>query len=453
MTAIAQDPVPLNKVGEEVFGTGYLPEPPGPDAAPLEYGKPSAGIQIPDALQETASRAFTARYGERGLTESSREIFKRLPAQKKFRKLNSLPGYKHVTASIAQPFEALHAEAQASLKVHFVYVGQGAGAILEFPCGVAVIDTGGEWASGTGSVDGEKLFEAALDKFFNERPALNRTIDVLYTSHPHSDHNAGLALISGRMGGAAYAVRNVVDNGQRHEKGTLRAQTDFKDWVQQKGGKYTAVTVDAIRSMTGATNSVIDPFPACKGVDPKITALWGADFEHIKPPIDSDNPWFNPNNHSLVLRIDFGKSSMMFLGDLQTQAGNVLFDMYKDNRDILNVGLYHVSHHGAQSSHLKKLISAMSPEMAIISMGDRKARGRASADEHGHPRKAVVDDLQAGPAAVSGSRQPQGFEMALGQHQFESHRVTRAIYGTGWDGALVVEATADGKYRVISGQQ
>ena len=74
------------------------------------------------------------------------------------------------------------------LIVHYVYVGQGAGAILEFPCGVAVIDSGGEYGSGD---NGGKMFVDYLETFFAARPQFNRTIDVLFTSHPHKDICSG----------------------------------------------------------------------------------------------------------------------------------------------------------------------------------------------------------------------------------------------------------------------
>ncbi|TIS10477.1 MAG: hypothetical protein E5X14_00845 [Mesorhizobium sp.] len=86
------------------------------------------------------------------------------------------------------------ASSDATMYVHYVDVGQGAGAILEFPCGVALIDVGGEWAND--GVDGEIMFKNYLDKFFETRPYLNNTIDVVFLSHPHADHINGASFAS-----------------------------------------------------------------------------------------------------------------------------------------------------------------------------------------------------------------------------------------------------------------
>jgi hypothetical protein len=114
---------------------------------------------------------------------------------------------------------------------------------------------------------------------------------------------------------------NVVTNGQdegsgkwpqrqlhRYVEGNPNDLTDNKP--------YCAVTLDSIPKQTGLHNDVIDPV-VCPGVDPKITALWGM--------VSSNQGWGqehlkNVNNHSIALRIDFGKASLLLTGDMEEVA-------------------------------------------------------------------------------------------------------------------------------------
>lgn len=147
--------------------------------------------------------------------------------------------------------------ASPSMFAHFVYVGQGAGAILEFPCGVAVIDTGGQY---NGDTEGDRLFNNYLDRFFLEHPQYHQTIDVLFTSHPHQDHLDGLPLLM--AGGVPrYRVLHVVDNGQSSGGQSIGKQVRFRNAVLQQNGAYAGVSVTAALLPDGASNAVIDPIP------------------------------------------------------------------------------------------------------------------------------------------------------------------------------------------------
>ncbi|HMO74426.1 MAG TPA: MBL fold metallo-hydrolase [Sphingopyxis sp.] len=443
---VAQDAVgvPVSRVGEEIFAGDYLPEPPQEEAVPLEPGQPLAGFAIPGA--EAMSNA--------GLAEAlaKRERADRTPAApnapllRNIRRANGLPRFRKSAAiPAAQPLDPA-----AELKVHFVNVGQGAGAILEFPCHTAIIDTGGEYAKGPDTVDGGKLFADYLARFFAERPNRKNVIDLLITSHPHADHLKGLALIPQGNAAGPYRVRNVVDNGQTHRKGSLEAQKAFRQWAvsQAPPASYSYVNFRSAITATGVTNRVIDPIGYCGGVDPVITALWGAYNEKIRP----NSAWENPNNHSVVIRVDFGRSSFLFTGDLEDVGAKEMLREYEDNLAVFDVDVYHVSHHGAGNDTFDALIRAMTPRYAILSMGAPAARVEKTAWAYGHPRAKVIDALQKEPDIVSESRRPKRFPVAPAVKRFTDHPVTRAIYGTGWEDTIVMSARADGTLRIVSGQ-
>jgi beta-lactamase superfamily II metal-dependent hydrolase len=439
-----EQPLVVNAEGEEIFGPGYLPSDPVSPGAPLQVGKPSAGFQI-KMNQNVDGREFLS-----GANPASQTV----PLRRTVRKMRNLPKFKFKTPSAlrtsnigladdSEPVSAVLSE----MTLHTVYVAQGAGAILEFPCGVAVIDTGGEF--GPGAAKGGKLFVDYLNAFFDSRPHLNRTIDVLFTSHPHMDHLAGLSSIF-PQGGAAFTVRNIVDNGQSGSSGSLLRQTKARNTAIASGAGYSAVRLQDQFSATGATNKVIDPF-ICPTVDPIITAFWGSRNEAVSGAATSMvHKYNNPNNHSVVLRVDFGKASFLFTGDLQDEAISDMLKEYDDNPGVFDVGVYHVGHHGADNGTTDSLLRATSPKIALISMGDKSSQKPSTAFDHGHPRTTTLRRMQVRPGIVSDSRVPVVFWGAKAEETpFLPVRITKAIYGTGWEGTIKLRARSDGSYQIL----
>jgi competence protein ComEC len=78
---------------------------------------------------------------------------------------------------------------QAQTKVHYINVGQADAILLEFDHAAMMIDAGGE---ATRSAEEKTHLVAYLNKFFERRPDLNRTIHTIIISHPHKDHTMRL---------------------------------------------------------------------------------------------------------------------------------------------------------------------------------------------------------------------------------------------------------------------
>jgi beta-lactamase superfamily II metal-dependent hydrolase len=445
-------PLYLDEQGEEVFGPGYLPTSPPDIGARQRAGQPAAGFRLSaraqrwlDALRPAAALAeLRERFPDAAAGLSRWRA--RLPAARAL----AVPLRRSVR-ELLLPIRPAAAAARSApppagpvreMTAHFVDVGQGAGAILEFPCGVAVIDTGGEYNSG---VDGAKRFTDYLDAFFVARPRLNRTIDVLITSHPHKDHLYGLSRMFGDDA-PRYRVRNIVDNGQTHAKGSVGVQTRARAAAVRAGAGYNAVELKSQVSATGTTNKVIDPL-ACRGVDPVITAFWGGRNDALHGR--SARRYSTPNNHSVVVRVDYGRASFLFLGDLQREGAADMFEEYADNLGVFDVDVLHASHHGADNGTTDELLKILTPKLAVISMGARGDSGSATAWGHGHPRASVLRAMQEAPHVVSGMRAPATFWAADAEETpFSPVTVDRAIYATGWEGTVLLKARSDGSYRL-----
>ena len=312
-----------------------------------------------------------------------------------------------------------------TMSVHLLDVGQGAATLLEFPCGAVLVDTGGEQ---------NPLFDAVpalvrqLDAFFATRPDLQRTLELLVITHPHLDHVRGIPAVLEH-----YVVKRVVDNGMRGESHVSSQEEALHAFIDAHHLPYRAVKLADVGA-DGLTDDVIDPI-ACAEVDPTIRVLWGA---VAKDPgwgsRDGRSNFDNANNHSVVTRVDFGRSSIVITGDLEVPGIKGLLEKYAGTH-VLATDVYEVGHHGSWNGTTPALVHALMPQVALIGMGPPERQDEFSAWAFGHPRKVTLDALND----VSGTRAPLDVQAAVGPHSFVHVVETHAVYATGWDGPVVVD--------------
>jgi competence protein ComEC len=325
-----------------------------------------------------------------------------------------------------------------TMRAHFIDVGQGAATLIEFPCAAVLIDTGGE---SNGDFDSTAALMDYLDSFFRRRSDLEDTFASIILTHPHVDHTRGVPAVLGK-----YKVQNAVTNGLETGSGKVgqialhKKVSDSEVEGSPERIGFVAVRRQDVPQGTGLTNGIIDPV-TCPTVDPKITALWGS-FA-VAPPGWTATDFGNLNNHSVAIRIDFGKASFLVTGDLEEIAIRD-FIAYYQNTSLLDVDVYQVGHHGSANGTTEPLLRAMTPDMAVIAMGPASRQTTWTAWAYGHPRKVIVDLLQK---HVNKTRQKTMVQAATGVKAFTSVSLTRAIYGTGWDGTVVLEADVNGTWK------
>jgi competence protein ComEC len=338
-----------------------------------------------------------------------------------------------VSSTEAQP-------APQEMRLHMIDVGQGEAILIEFPCAAALIDTGGESNSEFDSTD---ALMGYLDGFFKRRTDLKNRLDLLVLSHPHIDHTRGAKQVL-----AAYKPKNVVTNGQTTGSGKLGqiAAQQYASDTEATPTKaddvgFEAVVVEDLPQGHGLTDKVIDPIN-CGTVDPKLQVLWGA---HRQNPGWTKAVFADANNHSVVLRLDFGDASFLFSGDLEKEAITDLVSRYKDTT-LLDVDVYKVGHHGSDNATTAEFLKAITPKMAVMSMGPKDREDQWTAWAYGHPRKSTIDLLLA---SVAGTRPDVTFSEATAVKTFTPVVIKKAIYATGWDGAFVLQAKTDGTVAVM----
>jgi competence protein ComEC len=317
----------------------------------------------------------------------------------------------------------------------FIDVGQGNATLLEFPCGAVLIDAGGENDSTTAGL------VQFLEAVFRRRQDLNRTLAGIIITHNHVDHTRALREVVERFG-----VRNFVENGQRG--GSPQGDVDV-NWVvanRVSGGRnVTVFDVDAAdaeaRGGSGYTDAVVDPV-RCSGVDPVITIL-SADLAQ-DPGWDADT-FGNKNNHSIVVRVDFGAASFLFTGDLEEPAIERMVERYVTT-PRLDVDVWLVGHHGSRNGTTERLLAAVTPAIAVLSVGHWTPGRLWTAWAYGHPRLQTVEMLSN---SVRRSRStPLTALVATAIKLAKDVVIRQAIYATGWEGTITVRATSRGEYRV-----
>jgi competence protein ComEC len=353
---------------------------------------------------------------------------------------------------------ALLAPAGNEMVAHFIDVDQGMSVLLEFPCGAALIDAGG-WGNPTPNQDyddsgpvGDHLI-AYLNAFFARRTDLHRTLDVVFQTHAHIDHNRYMRRVVSQGG---FTIGGYVHNGTDAERHSGSANARWILGLPRPARLRNApVTLPptphipiepvteaeiAARGTAGVGGPVIDPI-ACPGVDPEILVLSGS--RSVNPGWSADD-FKDDNNHSLVIRVRYDKALFLFSGDMETKAMDALVARYA-NTPMLDVGVWAAGHHGSENGTTDGMVLAMSPEIAVLSVGPSSLQKPYSAWQYGHPRSGPITILER---YIERQRTPRTVQVATGMHVFSPHVMTDAIYATGWDGDVAVTGSADGTYQV-----
>ena len=348
-----------------------------------------------------------------------------------------------------QPERPPDTDKSDKMTMHVINIGQGTALLFEFPCGAILVDTGGEENE---AFDSTKVLQSYLQDFFDRRPDLDRALSALVITHPHIDHTRGIDAVR-----KIARIDNVITNGQEIEDLGGTPQRNLHAWVNRfnKHSKKNPIGMAHLDATeipeTGLTNTTIDPISSCdsSGVDPQITALWGR--------VTGKRGYSdNPNNHSVVLRIDFGKGSIMMTGDLEFEGLDHMSRKYRNNERLLDVDVYMVGHHGSKNATAPHLMRAMSPKVAVISAGPYERNYSWTARKYGHPNIKAIDELRDPHNGVSWFRDSRkvwvGVSGAWEERQsvFKKDVINRAIYATSWDGTIKVDVYDNGWLEVIT---
>lgn len=220
----------------------------------------------------------------------------------------------------------------------FIDVGQGDSIFLEFPNGKnMLIDAGENYESET------------VQSFINSKGYFS--LDYVVGTHPHTDHIGGLESIIRRYEIGEIYLPKVVHTSKTYE--------NLLTTINELGYKVNS----AISGM-----EIINE----KGLEVKILSPKNSNYSEL-------------NNYSVVIKIVFGNTSFLFMGDAETVVEDEILD--EVNADVVKVG-----HHGSDTSSSEEFVKSVNAKYAVIMSGFD--------NQYDLPDKAIVDRWKSNGAEV-----------------------------------------------------
>jgi competence protein ComEC len=184
--------------------------------------------------------------------------------------------------------------------------------------------------------------------------------DLLVSTHSHADHLLGLQAVAELAGARGIILSALPDDG---------ASDDLKAIAKRKGIPVRYVSAgDVIWSEPNLTVRVLSPETG-----------WSP-----------GNP--DPNQTSLVLRLEYLDFSMLLMADSGEEAENRLA-----RRDALEeADVVKIGHHGSEFGTTSGFLASVHPKLAVISVGRNR---------YGHPSSGALDRIRSAGAAIHVTRQ------------------------------------------------
>lgn len=244
---------------------------------------------------------------------------------------------EQIVEDIIQEFS----DVDGTLEMHVIDVGQ-ADCILIIQDDVVMLVDAGTMSS--------------ADKVVNYLKSLNITkIDVLVATHQHHDHIGGMS--------------KIIDN---FEIGVIYMLDLSKEKIDTKS--YNSF-ISAIEEWSKQEeNNVL--FAKDEEGDLREFELGQANVRFIAP---TGNRYIIKNNYSIVMKITFGKTSILLAADAEKKSEmEMLNSGYNLKADVLKIG-----HHGSNSSTTENFLNAVEPTYAILSVGKD--------NDYGYPDRQVMN--------------------------------------------------------------
>lgn len=225
------------------------------------------------------------------------------------------------------------------LTVNFLDVGQGDAIFIETPFHNQVLIDGGPGS-------------AVLSQLGQVMPFYDKEIDLVILTHPDADHLSGLVEVVER-----YKVNKVVTTG-------VKTNTkEFQVWqkaIQNKNIPIQIAEADQVIKLSQNIHLYV------------LTPFEDVDGKEVK----------DLNETSIVNRLVYGDFKALLTGDAEFKTEKELLerDIFIDS-DVLKVG-----HHGSKNSTSQDFLDVVSPEVAVIQVGEN--------NRYHHPTAEVLGRLK-----------------------------------------------------------
>lgn len=198
-----------------------------------------------------------------------------------------------------------------------------------------------------------------LSKLGRAMPFYDRTIELIVSTHPDSDHLAGLVEVMKN-----YEIGAILTNGRDCASAICQ---EFNRIVKRKNIKTTVADIGQ-----------------------KIDFGYGAKMDILLPNRPSKDTAVKneDNNLSIISRLAYGADSFLFTGDAEAKEEAELASVWPD----LKTEVLKVAHHGSKNSTSELFLDKIKPKLSVISVGAK--------NRYGHPRPETLEKLKKIGAAI-----------------------------------------------------
>lgn len=232
-------------------------------------------------------------------------------------------------------FMLLPLSAYSELQTHFLDVGQG-------DCTIVLCD--GE----TMVIDGGPRASASKVYNYVKKTLKLQHIDYVISTHPHLDHVYGLSSVLN-----AAPVDLILSPVLEWDS---KAFGFMLKYAEKQSAPISVPKEGDTLQLGGATVTILHCWP--EAID-----------------------YGRTNDSSIVVRIDYGKTSFIITGDAEDWSEYMMIDSGTN----LKADVLRIAHHGSNTASTMEFLQAVQPEYAVISVG--KDNG------YGHPHQEVLERL------------------------------------------------------------
>jgi len=218
------------------------------------------------------------------------------------------------------------------VQFHFIDVGQGDAALIRTEKGDILID------AGTNS--SEDQLKAYLDKLGVTE------LEYAVFTHPHEDHIGGADMILN-----TYTVKRVILPDKEHDSKTFERMLDA---IEAEKCEVIMATPDKTFKVGELTCTILAPM--------------GTAYTEL-------------NNYSVVIRAEYGETSVLFTGDAETLSEEEMLERYRF-KNTLDCDILKAGHHGSDTSSSQAFLDAVTPVYAVISVGE--------GNTYDHPKQEIL---------------------------------------------------------------
>lgn len=224
------------------------------------------------------------------------------------------------------------------LHVVICNVGQGDAIFIRTPKGQDILIDGGRNSS-------------VLACLSNNMPFWDRDIELVFATHPDADHIGGLESV--------FTSYKVLSFNTPKKMANTQVFSRLQRIIKEQNIPLRYIYAGDRYSLD---SNVV------------LLSLWPT-----REYIDLDTGSFDTNTFSLVQVLSYGEFKTLLTGDIESKTLDSLFSS-PSRIDVLKV-----SHHGSKTGLDSQILSMLSPNLAVISVGS---------NSYGHPTAFILDLLK-----------------------------------------------------------